>query len=326
MQRFKPQLEQLEDRTVPYSVSTPWADNAITWSIMPDGTMFDNMPSTMYADFDAKFGAGVWQAEIERAFETWEQVANIDFTQVADDGTSQSATGKVQGDSRFGDIRIGSIPFDTYTGYAYKPGDFPGIKSGDIKLDSEQTNWNIHIGQRVDLCAIMIHEIGHAIGIRHSANVDALMYSGFRAFPDVALHADDINAVRNLYGARPASFFEADPFETWGGNNSSLTATNLGTVEFASLVANDHSSRDVDYYKFKAPTSGTYTITVDGSAALNGTTAKTVNKFLNAGSTYTFSVRAATLSEYNLSVSKVQPLAAEVGSLGTKTNWWEAWL
>ena len=46
-----------------------------------------------------------------------------------------------------------------------------------------------------------VHEIGHAIGVRHSYYRDAIMYPDYTGYkPDLKLHEDDIMAIQAKYG------------------------------------------------------------------------------------------------------------------------------
>ena len=47
---------------------------------------------------------------------------------------------------------------------------------------------------------VMMHEIGHVIGINHSNYWDAVMYAYYEYKADFQLTEDDINAVQALYG------------------------------------------------------------------------------------------------------------------------------
>lgn len=316
---FRPQVEQLESREVPYAVSGAWTDNHITYSFVPDGTMFNGQQSTLFAYMDSQMERAIWQGIYRDALNTWAEVANIEFEEVADGGQPVGTIGLKQGDSRFGDIRFGSIADepDAILSKGYAP-TASGTKAGDTHIDNQVgvNQWVTFNGETWyrDLYSLVLHEIGHTIGMNHVTQ-NSVMISPVRKVV-TGLLADDINGIRNLYGARPASgeTFLADMYEAFGGNNSSATATNLGTITFASLTANDHSVRDVDYYKFKAATTGYYTVAVDGSATINSTTAK-VNRFLLAGQTYTFSVRAAAQTEYYLAISKDPAMIAQLLAL-----------
>lgn len=75
------------------------------------------------------------------------------------------------------------------------------ISSAEISLNNEHFDWSTdNNGQDADVQGITTHEVGHAIGLGHSYERDAVMYwSG--SGPDLrALHPDDIRGARFLYG------------------------------------------------------------------------------------------------------------------------------
>ncbi|XP_008582863.1 PREDICTED: stromelysin-1 [Galeopterus variegatus] len=61
---------------------------------------------------------------------------------------------------------------------------------------------------RANLFLIAAHELGHSLGLYHSANTDALMYPLYNPLTDLArfrLSQDDVNGIQSLYGPPPAS-------------------------------------------------------------------------------------------------------------------------
>src|SRR5215813_11375528 len=107
--RYRPVLEALEDRITPYVLSGyQWANPNVSVSYMPDGTLIaSSYPSNLFAVYNAAYPQATWQREVARALQSWANVSNLNFHFVADDGSPQSTAGLAQGDSRFGDIRIG---------------------------------------------------------------------------------------------------------------------------------------------------------------------------------------------------------------------------
>src|SRR5688572_4280481 len=98
-------LEALEDRTLPAVFGIPWPDATnLTVSFAPDGTDTSAGDSNLYDILSGSYPDGSWQYEILRAFQTWAEVANINFSFVTDSGDPLGADGVIQGDTRFGDI------------------------------------------------------------------------------------------------------------------------------------------------------------------------------------------------------------------------------
>src|SRR5437870_12322459 len=79
--RFRPALESLEQRIVPYALSgNQWANVNVSASYMPDGTLIANSyPSNLFATYDAVYPTATWQREFARALQTWASVSPLNF-------------------------------------------------------------------------------------------------------------------------------------------------------------------------------------------------------------------------------------------------------
>src|SRR5262249_9453377 len=132
--RFRLCLEQLEDRLVPAGLppipgdpgsggtpptpvpqavfGTPWLDaTGLSLSVAAAGTAVDGQASALFGTL-AGLPTSAWQTEILRAFQTWAANANINIGVVNDGGQEFGVAGAVEGDSRFGDIRVGARALD----------------------------------------------------------------------------------------------------------------------------------------------------------------------------------------------------------------------
>jgi hypothetical protein len=176
------------------------------------------------ADIDAQYGAGAFDAAVQRAFDTWGAAADVQFVQVADPG---GAFGSVT----YPDIRIGAYDFgNAWSGGAGfgPPGDdidYPDALAGDIALNN-QNHFNIDPGSEGDplqtgpgglylndVEGLVLHEIGHTLGLGHSTVTSAVMcgyvspaFDGSTCDYDHVnrvLDPDDLDAVANIYGPAP---------------------------------------------------------------------------------------------------------------------------
>jgi len=161
---------------------------SVTWSLLPT--------ANGYTDFD-EFLPGNWYGEVESAFSAWSDVANITFTEIADDGAPFNAA------TTSGDIRIGGHSMDGPL-FELAHGFFPpnnGLSAaGDIHFDISEA-WKIGFGGvGYDISQVLMHEIGHAIGLDHELASAALMNS-FYTESFYGLLADDIAGAQAIYGA-----------------------------------------------------------------------------------------------------------------------------
>ena len=250
-------LEPLESRLLFYALSgTAWPSNNLTVSMVPDGTALDGgYTSSLFAHLDSQHPTATWQREFARALQTWSQYAPLNFTFVGDDGSPTGVDGAPQGDPRFGDIRLGARAMGAL-GFGWFPRGT--TRGGDIILS---TDYSYAIGSVVDLYSLLLHESGHALGLQHSTDTDAVM-SGVASRVVSDLSADDIAGIRAIYGARQHDAFDLASRNDVFGSATTIAADDSGMF---AAVADLTDIGDVDHYRVTVPTNsdGTLTVSVD---------------------------------------------------------------
>ncbi len=252
--RIRPALDVLEDRRVLSTSGNAWFDPShLTLSFAPDGTRDGLATSSLHQSLDGlNTGGNDWQVTMLRAFQTWEAKANVNIGLVGDGGQDFGAAGAVQGDARFGDIRIGSIPQTTGTLALTQPvGYAAGTWAGDVNLNSS-TQYGINDPNAADLFTVALHEAGHVLGLDDNTDTSSVMfdsYAGARTAPSAA----DVAALQALYGARPAD----------GANTTFANASNIAMV--SPTGANAGSSLVTIVKSLSTPTSAHYYTLTPGS-------------------------------------------------------------
>jgi hypothetical protein len=144
-------------------------------------------------------------AEIRRALAEWSKHVQVEFNA----GGRASDRGHI--DIRFARGSHGDpFPFDgagrvlAHTFYPAPPN--PEPIAGDLHLDDDES-WRI--GTDVDLFSVVLHELGHALGLGHSDRPGTVMYAYYRRAE--GLTAEDIAAVRDLYATRGTTAAGGDP-------------------------------------------------------------------------------------------------------------------
>jgi matrixin len=138
------------------------------------------------------------ESEIVRALEEWANYVTISFTPTSD-STGDRTLAILFASGAHGD----GYPFDGSSVVAhtfYPVPTNPEPIAGDMHFNDDES-WKI--GADVDVFSVALHEAGHALGLGHSDNPNAVMYPYYQMH--TALQTDDIAAIRELYATRDSS-------------------------------------------------------------------------------------------------------------------------
>src|SRR5438132_2266758 len=129
-------VEAQEDRNLLANFGMAWPNaEHITLSFARDGTGVDGYQSSLFQSLNAQVSTKAWEMEVLRALQTWAVNSNINIGIVADGGQALGSAGSLQGDTRFGDIRLAARAMGTTDaplaiGSPYDP--LAGTRAGDI--------------------------------------------------------------------------------------------------------------------------------------------------------------------------------------------------
>ncbi len=153
-----------------YQLSTPWDHTNVTYHI--SGGL-------------SQFSAQQIDAVIAQALQGWSNGTPLTFTEV----------------SGRGDININFAYIDgplNILGQTCLPGN---PCAGDVTFDNSE-NWTLGTPQGSDtisLLGVATHELGHAIGLLHTQDANAIMYPEYSPYI-LTPQADDIAGAQRLYG------------------------------------------------------------------------------------------------------------------------------
>ena len=226
--------------------------NRITVSFVPDGTPGLGQVSNLFSAFSSLLSGSAIQAAFLNSLKMWTTHGNLDVGLVPDSGAPLGVAGQVVGDSRFGDIRISALPLagDVYAVAMGQAETVSGTWAGDIVFNS-----NAVFDSPEHFFAVALHEVGHALGLKHTRALDSVMHRFSRL---TALSAGDIESFQGLYGLRR---LDGNDLDSNQNNDTRDKATLIkldshgvepGTwpgVSFGDI----HATSDVDFFRFDVP-------------------------------------------------------------------------
>ncbi|KAH6761483.1 hypothetical protein C2S52_018916 [Perilla frutescens var. hirtella] len=127
---------------------------------------------------------------VARAFQKWASVTRFTFARAQNNQNADLVIGFHRRDHGDG------YPFDGPNGtlaHAFAPTD------GRFHYDADEQWSDGAVVNAFDLETVALHEIGHLLGLGHSAVEAAIMYSSIGTAQIKNLHADDIEGIRTLY-------------------------------------------------------------------------------------------------------------------------------
>jgi hypothetical protein len=151
-----------------------------------------------------KLDSNTARSEIERALAEWTRYANITFS------AAQQASAAHSIDILFASGSHGdAYPFvgTNVLAHTFYPAPLNAEPiAGDMHFNAAES-WGV--GSGIDLFSVALHEAGHALGLGHSDNPNAVMYPYYRL--STGLTSDDIAAIHALYGSTSGKAPPATP-------------------------------------------------------------------------------------------------------------------
>ncbi len=170
------------------------------------GVVYWSFATSRSGGFASYIIAETYRNSIRDAFQAWENVADIDFVEVADGAQTNILLGWDVIDGPFDVVgeasAIGSKTNSTLF----------SLTEAEIRFDLSEnwtTNRNVALNE-VGFYQVALHEIGHAIGLEHSDNSATIMYPS--DISNIAgLTAADIEGAQTFYGAQSAPVTQPTP-------------------------------------------------------------------------------------------------------------------
>ena len=255
------QLQDLEDRRMLAVFGTPWPEpRDLNVSFPNDGVAIGGYENVVGETLDQAASRQDWQELVLRSYQTWTEHADINVGLRNDHDVSFGVPGKMVGDPRFGEFRVGAFPQQGLLANSIPFQASAGTYSGDLILNSNESltyhNWDNDLGPDPaslgeddrDLFSLFLHEVGNTLGVEDNSMEWTVMFRQYTS-PKGLLTQEDIDAIQAIYGAR------TDPFETVDNGqiaSATLIPTPAGFDSSAEVIRTRGSllsGTDVDHFK-----------------------------------------------------------------------------
>ncbi len=179
----------------------------------------------VFGALTSKVPAATVESEILRAMNTWSAITNVVFPRGIGSSTAARTVFLEFVSGAHGD----AYPFDSagavlaHTFYPV-PLNSESI-AGDMHLNAA-VNW--HVGGDIDIYSVVLHELGHAIGLTHTDNPGDVMYPYYQR--GMQLSKNDIGAAQQLYGALNSVPATATPITVAPVKSSSTLTLTLNPI------------------------------------------------------------------------------------------------
>ncbi|PIO76196.1 Matrixin [Teladorsagia circumcincta] len=170
-----------------------WHQNIVTWTFRDPFHLLANQKSRRLV-----------RSLIATAFALWEEALNgkLEFHEVTDltNGDGLRKPSDVDIDILFARGDHGdNEAFDSIGGMVAHS-EYP--PKGILHLDADE-RWSFDGSDGVDLRYVIIHEVGHLLGLRHSRKQSSVMSKYYRNLSDgMRLPQVDVHSIRRLYGLK----------------------------------------------------------------------------------------------------------------------------
>ncbi|KAG5534091.1 hypothetical protein RHGRI_022282 [Rhododendron griersonianum] len=167
-----------------------WSD--LTYAFLPENNLTDSVKSLF-----------------SRSFDRWSAVIPMTFNQTTSYSGADIKIGIFRGDHGDGSRFDGA---GGVLGHAFAPPDGRFHLDGDEEWAMDGGNLN---ATSYDMETVVMHEIGHVLGLAHSSDAAAVMYPTVAAGKrKVELGNDDIEGIQELYGSNP-NYKRVEPTPTY---------------------------------------------------------------------------------------------------------------